>query len=51
MSAGTFMLLREGMMTVEYAQAARLLSCEGEAESCARLMQAFGSAHRVVRGG
>ena len=51
MSAGTFMLLREGMMTVEYAQAARLLSWEGEAEHCARLMEAFGTAHRVVRGG
>lgn len=51
MSAATFMLLREGRMTVEYAEAARLLSCEGEAESCARLRQAFGSAHRVVRGG
>lgn len=50
-SATTFMLLREGRISVEYAQAARLLSCEGEAESCERLMQAFGSAHRVVRGG
>ena len=35
------------MITVQYAQAARLLSCEGEAENCARLMEAFGPAHRV----